>query len=214
MIALLLAVAAAEEVTQEDLLEKKGGLWQVERSVNIEAPASTVEHYLSDLSTWSSWTAWNDERDPECTWDFDGEAGTVGHSMHWQGPEMGEGWLTLTQVEEGEIRYDLWFRKKKGTSSKGRLVLTETDGTTEVSWSNVGTMGLVGRLFIGAIEEGVSADFDQGLQGVKVAAEADHTAWLEAEEARKAAEEAEREAAEEAERLAEEEQEDETEASE
>ncbi len=183
MFTLLVSLAFAEEVTQEDLKDQ-GGTWFIERTITIDAPAATVTPYLSDLTTWEEWTAWNAEMDPECVWDYSGDANTVGHTMHWVGPEMGEGWVTVTQVTDSEVRYDLWFNKKKGTAGKGRFEVSETDGVTTVVWSDVGKVGFFGRLFIPKINEMLIADFDEGLQGVKAAAEADHSEFLEAEEAR------------------------------
>jgi hypothetical protein len=203
MFTLLLSVAVAEEVTQEDL-KAKGGSWAVEESITINAPAELVTPHLGDLSTWATWTNWTAERDPECVWDYSGEAGTVGHTMHWDGPEMGEGWVEITSVSDGEIRYDLWFNKKKGTAGKGMFEVSEADGVTTVVWSDVGKVGLMGRLFINKIETMIGEDFNVGLENVKATAEAEHTANVEeaarlkaeedaklAEEAAKAAEAAE-----------------------
>ena len=71
----------------------------VEKTQEIEAPAAMVYETISNFETWKDWTVWNPEMDPEATWTYGGEAGAVGHSTEWTGPELGEGKMVATAAE-------------------------------------------------------------------------------------------------------------------
>ena len=185
-----------------------------ERSKEIAAPTEMITPYIVDLQTWKSWTNWDTIRDPEATWTYDGNPGEVGHSMYWEGKKLGKGRLTITEITETNMTYDLWFGGKagesKGTPSTGSLTVTGGEESSTVVWSSAMRLGFPGSLMKGAIGTMIGTDYAIGLEKLdKIAvvdaakAKAEAEAEAEAEAARVAAEEAKK-AAEEAKEAAEE----------
>ncbi len=172
-----------------------------ERSKEIAAPAEMIVPYLVDLQTWKTWTNWDTVRDPEATWTYEGNPGEAGHSMYWEGKKLGKGRLTITEVTEASMTYDLWFGgkavKSKGTPSTGSLTVSSGDGTTTVAWSSAMHLGFPGSLMKGTIDTMIGTDYAIGLEkldkiAVADAAKAKADADAKAEAARLAAEEAEK----------------------
>ena len=143
------------------------------RTRTITASAADIQAKLIELKTWPEWSAWNLERDPSATWTFDGEAGEPGHSWRWQGDQLGDGTLVLTDVHvaNGGIAYDLTFADTP--TSVGSVTLREVDGVTAVVWTNGLDMGSnpIMRLIGPFVEAMVGADFEVGLDGLAAALE-------------------------------------------
>jgi hypothetical protein len=149
----------------------------VSETVEIDAPAEVVWGYVSDFETWKDWTVWNPEADPEAVWTYEGEAGTVGHSTSWNGPELGEGMMMSTAVEPNtQWSYDLFF-DGDDENFPGGVALSETGGVTTVTWSFNMEMGAIGAALFGKkIAEMISADFAGGLANLEEMVEADFAA--------------------------------------
>ena len=181
------------------------GAYDVERTIEIDASGEVVHGIVADLHTWKDWTAWTSERDPEAEWTYEGDVGMVGHGMEWDGPELGWGRLKLTGVSPAAIDYDLWFQEGSAPA-QGGFTFAEADSTTTVTWKDAGDVPFVLRPMVGTLEKMLTKDFDEGLSGLKEAAEAKQAevdeaaeqARLQAEQEAQAAAEAEGEGAEEA----------------
>jgi len=146
----------------------------VSKTQEIDAPAEIVWGYVSNFETWKDWTVWNPEMDPECEWTYSGEAGQVGHGTEWNGPEMGEGKMVSTAVEDGTSwSYDLYF-DGKDKAYPGGLTLAEADGVTTVTWDWSMEMGGLGAALMGKKITGmVGDDFSGGLANLAEIAAAD-----------------------------------------
>lgn len=149
----------------------------VSETVQIDAPAEIVWGYVSDFETWKDWTVWNPEADPEAVWTYEGEAGTVGHSTMWKGPELGEGMMLSTAVEpNAQWSYDLYF-DGDDENFPGGVSLSETDGVTTVTWTFNMEMGAIGAALFGKkIAAMIGEDFAGGLANLEEMAEADAAA--------------------------------------
>jgi len=169
-----------------------------ERSKEMAAPAEVITPYLVDLQTWQTWTAWDTVRDPDATWTFEGNAGEAGHSMYWHGKKLGKGRLTITEVTEAGMSYELWFggkaKESKGEPSTGSLTVTSGETSSTVLWSSAMHLGFPGSLMKGSIDKMIGADYALGLEKLDKIAVAE-AAKAKAEAARLAAEEAEKAAA-------------------
>ncbi|MCB9744673.1 MAG: SRPBCC family protein [Alphaproteobacteria bacterium] len=170
---LLSFTLAAPAFAQDEAAENPKG-WNVTRSTEIEAAPEFIWAYVADFSTWKDWTNWGTTRDPEATWTVEGNAGELGHSSAWTGPELGEGNMVITKVEPNAfVTYDLFFNGK-GDSNPGTITLAPTDGGTMVIWQNSGDMGLIGRLFFKKkVEKMIGTDFEVGLKKLEMLAETD-----------------------------------------
>lgn len=179
-LSLSLAPAQAGGACEGDSPDIKG--WKVTREVTVQAPADTVWTLAADYNTWPEWTNWGKERDPEAQWTFEGEAGSVGHAMSWDGPKLKTGGMTVTATEEMCMEYDLFFGKAKKPNA-GYIVVSSTgDDVSKVTWHSAGHMGGLSRmLFAGAAEKAIGADFDAGLVKLDVHARKAYVAELSAE---------------------------------
>ena len=170
--------------------------WHVDRSVQINARPELIFAQVADLHNWNNWTVWNTEYDPGCVWTYSGEPGQIGHTMEWDGKEMGWGKLTLTEVSPtGGVKYDIWLMKPGGDANKGSVLFTPVEGGTQVTWSDDGQLKGISKLFAKKIEAAVGADFDANLNKLKVIAEAQEAKLREEEAAAAAAKAAEEAAA-------------------
>ena len=170
--------------------------WHVDRSVQINARPEILIAQVADLHNWNNWTVWNTEYDPECVWTYSGEPGQVGHTMEWDGKEMGWGKLTLTEVNPtGGIKYDIWLMKPGGDANKGSITFSPTNGGMQVTWSDDGQLKGISKLFAKKIETAVGADFEANLNKLKVITEAQEAVKASEEAAAAAAKAAEEAAA-------------------
>jgi hypothetical protein len=172
--------------------------WHVERTVVVKAKGDTLAPLIATPKRWQEWAAWNNKMDPESRWEYSGPDTGVGAVMSWKGPKLGEGVLTITQVDPVKgVFYKMVM--EKGTPAEGGFAFTaEKDGTTRVVWTDEGDMGmnLPGRLFVPMMEKMLSEHFDIGLKNLQGLAEAAQvTADKAAAEAKLAEEKAAAEAA-------------------
>src|SRR6187551_3208863 len=62
----------------------------IEKSIVINAPASSVFAEVSDFEKFNVWSPWA-KMDPEAKQTVEGPAASVGHKMAWNGPKTGAG---------------------------------------------------------------------------------------------------------------------------
>jgi len=151
--------------------KKNKSQWQAVSTQVIQASPEQVMAVITDFNQWPEWTAWSYERDPDGEWSFEGQPGTVGYGMTWDGKELGKGSMELTEIRSDGLDFDLFFGRSK-KANKGSFSLAEADDGTVVTWTSSGPLGLVGRLFRRSIEEAVSADFAVGLTSLEERVEA------------------------------------------
>jgi hypothetical protein len=143
------------------------GDYRVERSTVIGASPADVVQAAADLQTWPEWSAWTRAGDPACAWEFSGEG--VGARMAWDGPEHGQGVLTLTEIEPTRgLFYDLAFEDGAFVAAGGLSLAPEGAGTRVTMWTE-GDMGAnpLNRWF-GLLMDGMlGGQFETGLAGLK-----------------------------------------------
>ena len=190
---LTFAVPALLIATPADAASKS---WHVDRSIQVNARPEIVLAQVADLHNWNNWTVWNSEYDPECVWTYSGEPGQVGHTMEWDGKEMGWGKLTLTEVSlTSGVKYDIWLMKPGGDANKGSVLFAPANGGIQVTWSDDGQLKGISKLFAKKIEAAVGADFEANLNKLKVITEAQEAVKASEEAAAAAAKAAEEAAA-------------------
>ena len=144
----------------------------VVRSTEIAAPTSKVYPLVADPRGWKQWSAWN-RRDPQMQIEYSGPQQGMGAKWAWKSKSQGDGEMTFTSVEPGRrVSFDLYF-PDFGTTSKGELRFDPTGSGTRVTWTMNGDMGTnpIYRWFALGAEGMVGTDFDEGLAGLKAAAE-------------------------------------------
>ncbi|NVK88136.1 MAG: SRPBCC family protein [Gammaproteobacteria bacterium] len=146
--------------------------YQVERQIEIAAPASAVMPLVNNFERWSEWGVWF-QRDPNMQLSYQGTAATVGHQSQWTSESQGSGTMILTQVDEARIQYDLIFPEME-MQSVGEVILTQkttanNQTVTLVTWRDQGDVkdDIVGRYFVLFIDQLMGPDFEQGLENLK-----------------------------------------------
>jgi len=151
----------------------------VERSIEVERPASTVFVLLNSFSTFSAWSPWS-ERDPETVYGYSGPVSGVGARMSWSGDPrlVGSGWQEITasmpwslirlqmqldQVGKATSYYQISQRKDRINLTWGfDMNLVEGQGFFS---------GLLVRYFGLFFDRWIGADYEAGLARFKAYAE-------------------------------------------
>ena len=147
----------------------------VERATEIAAPPDVVFAHLDSpraLDVWSPWV----KMDPKLEMEYSGPESGVGASESWQGPAMGVGSLTVTDVKPSqEVELKLEFKKPMAATNVARFTLTPAGDGTRVAWRMEGENNFVGKAasLVMNMDKMVGGTFESGLAELKTLAEAD-----------------------------------------
>lgn len=151
----------------------------VERSMEIDRPASTLFILLNSFSTFSAWSPWS-ERDPTINYQLSGPASGTGARMNWSGdPRLsGSGWQEIIESKPTSlVRMQLDF-EQQGQANSYFLIDPAAKGVV-VTWGfdtnlveGQGFFGsLLARYFGLFFDRWVGSDYEQGLVRLKAYAE-------------------------------------------
>lgn len=145
----------------------------LERSISIQAPASTIQDIVSRFSTQKEWNPWQ-EYDPNMQTTLEGTDGTVGSKYSWSGnKDVGKGYQTISKIEPGYVETDLNFTEPWEAKAVTGMKLTEENGATKATWSfdseSAYPMNAL-NLFMN-MEKMMGPDFEKGLSKLKTYAE-------------------------------------------
>jgi uncharacterized membrane protein len=150
--------------------------WEVQRTIVIQAPMSTIRLYTNDLKRWPEWTPWNTTTDPTIRFAYTGAESGTGATSTWSSEKSGSGSMTITRTgPNGSIWFDLRF-VGSDLPSKGSIRFTPLPDATMVTWTNSGELGSnpVNRCFGLLMNSLMSSDFDKGLLKLKKLIETPH----------------------------------------
>jgi len=99
LIALLLIISA--------MLPKS---YNVEKSAIINKSVSEVMNRVGDLNHYRQWNPWQ-QMDPSAKSTITGTPKIPGHRYDWEGKKVGVGSLTLRDIDDKHIHFDLEFLK-------------------------------------------------------------------------------------------------------
>lgn len=124
----------------------KDGMYKIESSKVINAPAPMLYREVADLSNWETWSAWNDIEG--ITMDSAGE--TIGENaiLSWQAEEIRDGSvITTTAVPYSRLEQRLTMQTIIG-EAKGEITWTFTpqDEGTLVTWTMEGEQSFKEKL--------------------------------------------------------------------
>lgn len=147
--------------------------YEVTNTIEINKPASVVYSQIADFGKWNAWDPWK-EMDPESKGTLEGEPGTIGHKMSWQGKKTGEGNMTIAYFQpNSSLNIDLEFIKPFNASAKTMWILEENNGVTKVSWSTRGGLKFpFGRLYGLTVDKMLGGQQQHGLDKLKAVCEA------------------------------------------
>jgi effector-binding domain-containing protein len=141
----------------------------VERSTTIKAPKALVKDqivYFENMNNWSPWS----KLDPDMEQRVEGEDGTVGAKMFWDGNEKaGKGVQEIKKIEENRIETHIKFIKPFESEATSYHILNKQDTGVQVTWGFKSEMPRpfnVLSLFMD-MEKNIAKDYDKGLESLK-----------------------------------------------
>lgn len=146
--------------------------YAVSSSVVIDAPQAKVHELVADLEEWPKWEPWTEEDDGIMVSRTEQTTG-VGAGQQWT-DTSGGGELTITRSDpDYGIDYDLTFNQKY--HCKASITHTPTANGVRVTWTMSGDTGtpVIGGFFARLMPALIGPMFDQGMQNLKTAAEAE-----------------------------------------
>lgn len=150
-------------------------LVHVERSIEIDRPASAVFEVLNSYRSFSSWSPWV-ERDPAAVFEYSGPDSGVGARMSWSGDPrlVGSGWQEITESQRYSLVRARLFFDQQGPAEV-YFQLDETAQGVRVTWGYDSDLtedqGLLGsflaRYFGLFFDKWIGTDYEQGLANLK-----------------------------------------------
>jgi uncharacterized protein YndB with AHSA1/START domain len=154
-----------------------GGLFvpskfNVERSVQINAPADRIYDYVVEPRKWKDWSVWT-RRDPQMRIVYSGPPFGMGARWSWESKKEGSGSMEFTREEPNQrVEYALSF-PEFNLRSTGAIAMQPSGSGTRVTWTNGGDVGgnPLKHYLAAAMDHMVGPDFEQGLANLKTLAE-------------------------------------------
>lgn len=144
---------------------------QVEKTVIINAPASTVYDYLLKLENFHAWSVWG-KGDSAVRYSYTGTDGTIGATSAWKGDPFlsGEGNISIVSLDPGHgISHAFTFSTPKKAKGNSDIRLEDRNGQTLVTWHfemPTPRPWNIFNLFYNMDKE-MGKDFEQGLIALK-----------------------------------------------
>lgn len=150
--------------------------FKIERTATIAAPPQTVFDHVNDFHKWNAWSPW-EKLDPDLKRTYEGAEQGKGAIYRWVGnDQVGEGSMEILESRPAEeIDITLQFIKPFAATSKALFKFEPVGEQTKVTWTMSGDNGFMGKVFslIMNMDKIVGGQFDEGLQKLKTAAEAE-----------------------------------------
>ncbi len=140
----------------------------LQRSVVVNAPASTIFPYVNNLKNFNLWSPWS-KLDPDTTYTFSGPEDGVGARVEWKSEDksVGEGSQGIIESRLNEyVKTSLNFGG--GGPASAEFSLVENAGSTEVTWGfHTEFEGVLERYFGLMLDKWVGDAYDDGLRNLK-----------------------------------------------
>jgi effector-binding domain-containing protein len=151
----------------------------VERTIEINRPASTIFVLLNGYASYASWSPWS-ERDPDAVYEFYEPASGVGARMAWSGDprKVGNGWQEITESQPYSlVRTHLDFDQQGQAdayfeiSEAGRGVQLTWGFDTDLEEGQGFLGGILAKYFGLFFDKWIGSDYELGLKNLKAFAE-------------------------------------------
>ncbi|MBW3518734.1 hypothetical protein [Flavobacterium sp. NKUCC04_CG] len=143
----------------------QNGAYTVKRSLFINAPQSTVYHYINNLKSWEDWAPWEEFNHDNMVFDATVKGDSAGFS--WTSKNGNGSIKTIKAIPKDSLTQNLVV--DKSTSIMGWKFKSESKGTM-LTWSVKGTMNIwmkVTSFFQGGPEYIIGEKLDRGLANIK-----------------------------------------------
>ena len=148
--------------------------YRIERSANINAPASVVFAQVNDFHKWEAWSPWA-KIDPAMKQTYEGASSGTGAIYTWAGNnQVGEGRMTITESHPNDlIKIKLEFIKPWSATNATDFAFKPQGNQTAVTWTMNGDNNFMGKAFglFMNMDKMVGGDFEKGLAQMKSVAE-------------------------------------------
>lgn len=146
-------------------------VWNVQKSIEIDAPVSKVYQMVSDYRTWTTWSPWL-IAEPQAKVDISDRSNQVGSTYHWSGKVVGEGRLEHLRLETDRLVEDcLDFIRPTKSKSKTGFKFEAIANRTKLVWSIDGNLPWYLFFLTPMIKTMVGMDYQRGLMMIKELAE-------------------------------------------
>ncbi|MGK2861640.1 MAG: SRPBCC family protein [Chitinophagaceae bacterium] len=148
-------------------------VYNISQTIVINRPSKQVMNRISNLNEYALWNPWQ-QSDPSSIKTITGTAGTPDHKYAWEGKRVGKGSLTLRNINNNEIHFDLEFLKPWKAKAKDNWRFdTINENETKVRWQNNGELPWpVARLMGPMLNKNLTHQFRTGLINLKKLSEA------------------------------------------
>lgn len=148
------------------------GAYNIEKKIIINRPLGAVMEKVADLHYYAQWNPWQ-KTEPDSKQEISGTPMTKGHRYSWKGNKIGEGSLTLRDIDPKHIHFDLEFIKPFKSSANDNWLFEEWgNAETKITWQNNGDLPYpMGRLMGPILNKTLQKQFEQGLLNLKALCE-------------------------------------------
>ena len=148
------------------------GAYNIEKKIIINKPLGSVMEKVADLRYYAQWNPWQ-KTEPDSNQEITGTPMTRGHRYAWNGKKIGEGSLTLRDIDARHIHFDLEFIKPFKSSANDNWQFEEWGNSeTKITWQNNGDLPYpIGRLMGPILNKTLQKQFEQGLLNLKALCE-------------------------------------------
>ena len=142
--------------------------YHVEHFTVIKRSIRDVMEKVSDLNYYAKWNPWQ-KMEKHGRYEITGTPKKPGHRYNWQGKTTGIGSLTLRDMDERHVHFDLEFISPWKAKAKDNWVFEEWgSGETKVTWQNNGNLPFpLARLMGPILKKTLDKQFGEGLKNLK-----------------------------------------------
>ncbi len=147
------------------------GTTHVERTIDINAPSSTVYNQVNELKNWVNWSPWA-KIDPNTVWKYSEPSSSgIGAYYTWSSSNnnVGNGKMTILDTKPNEhVRYKLEF-EGMGESLVSFNLTAKDSSNTKVAWTLDKDNGLnpISRWLGILMDKMMGPDYEKGLANLK-----------------------------------------------
>ncbi len=144
------------------------GSYNVEKSTIINKPVNGVMDKVADFNYYKQWNPWQ-QMEPQSKQEITGTPKTPGHKYSWSGKKIGEGSLTLRDIDPKHVHINLEFIKPWKAKANDNWLFEEWgNGETKVTWQNNGALPYpMARLMGPYLNKSLQKQFVTGLENLK-----------------------------------------------
>lgn len=140
----------------------------IEKSAIIKKPCDFVMDKVADFNNHIQWNPWQ-QKDANSASNITGLPKRPGHKYSWKGNKLGTGSLTLRDIDEKHIHFDLELVKPLKTTARDNWLFEEWgNDETKITWQNFGMLPYpIGRLLGYTLHKKLKRQIAEGLKRLK-----------------------------------------------